>query len=62
MEKERPSAFWRRYTTEKRQGRAYEKTFLQSTVPKTDSVPGGVIAVQTFGDLPDRFHPHFHIL
>jgi hypothetical protein len=38
------------------------KTFLQSTVPETDSVPGGVIAVQTFGDFPDRFHPHLHIL
>ena len=38
------------------------KTFLQSAVPETDSVPGGVIAVQTFGDFPDRFHPHLHIL
>ena len=25
-------------------------------------VPGAVVAIQTFGDFPQRFHPHLHIL
>ena len=37
------------------------KTFLQASCPDNDSIPGVVVAVQTFGDLLS-FHPHCHIL
>jgi hypothetical protein len=26
------------------------------------AVPGAVVAIQTFGEFPDRFHPHLHVL
>ena len=28
----------------------------------TKAVPGAVVAIQTFGDFPQGFHPHLHIL
>ncbi|HPJ66524.1 MAG TPA: transposase [Desulfobacteraceae bacterium] len=37
------------------------KDFFTAVVPEKDSVPGAVIAVQTFGDFLG-FHPHLHIL
>ena len=37
------------------------KEFFTAVVPEKDSVPGAVIAVQTFGDFLG-FHPHLHIL
>jgi hypothetical protein len=33
-----------------------------TSLTEANTVPGGVIAVQTFGDSPDRVHPHLHIL
>jgi len=38
------------------------KAFLQAAVPEPDSCPGAVITTMTFGDFPDRFHPHLHVL
>ena len=38
------------------------KTFLQAAVPEPGAVPAGVVSTQTFGDYPDRFHPHLHVL
>ena len=37
------------------------KVFLQDAVHENDSIPGAVIAVQTFGDFLG-FNPHCHIL
>jgi hypothetical protein len=31
-------------------------------VPEPADFPGAVIAVQTFGDFPEHFHPHCHVL
>lgn len=36
--------------------------FLRTTMRLPDGVPGVVMAVQTFGEYPDRFHPHLHAL
>jgi hypothetical protein len=43
--------------------RAWEalKVYLKSTAPEQDTVPGAVIAIQTFGDFLG-FNPHCHIL
>jgi hypothetical protein len=38
------------------------KTLLQAAVPEPGCCPGGIVATQTFGDLPDRYHPHLHVL
>jgi len=38
------------------------KTFLQAAVPEPQAVPAAVISTQTFGDDPNRFHPHLHVL
>jgi len=38
------------------------KTFLQAAAPEPRAVPAAVISTQTFGDYPDRFHPHLHVL
>jgi len=38
------------------------KTFLQAAVPEPGAVPAAVVSTQTFGDYPDRFHPHLHVL
>jgi hypothetical protein len=37
------------------------KVFFQETVSEGGAVPGGVIAIQTFGDFL-RFNPHCHML
>lgn len=29
---------------------------------KSQIITGAVVAIQTFGDFPQRFHPHLHIL
>ena len=44
--------------------RAWEslKTFLQAAVPEPGAVPAAVVSTQTFGDFPERFHPHLHVL
>jgi len=38
------------------------KAFYTSGVRNSKAVPGAVVAIQTFGDFPVRFHPHLHIL
>jgi len=38
------------------------KTFLQAAVPEPGCCPGGIVATQTFRDLPHRYHPHLHVL
>jgi hypothetical protein len=38
------------------------RSFLRAAVPESAGLPGAVIAVQTFGDFPERFHPHCHVL
>jgi len=38
------------------------KEFYTAGVCDLKAIPGAVIAIQTFGDFPDRFHPHLHIL
>lgn len=37
-------------------------TFCRTGVRGSKAVPGAVVAIQTFGDFPLRFHPHMHIL
>lgn len=43
---------------------AYESLliFLRNTMRLPDGIPGVVMAIQTFGEYPDRFHPHIHAL
>jgi len=43
---------------------AYESLliFLRKTIGLEDGVPGVVMAIQTFGDYADRFHPHLHAI
>jgi hypothetical protein len=31
-------------------------------VPEPEAVPAAVVSTQTFGDYPERFHPHLHVL
>jgi len=31
-------------------------------VPEPEAVPAAVVSTQTFGDSPERFHPHLHVL
>jgi hypothetical protein len=38
------------------------KPLIQTAVPEAESEPGAVVATQSFGDFPERFHPHLHIL
>jgi hypothetical protein len=38
------------------------RSFLKPAVPESTALPGAVIAVQMFGDFPERFHPHCHVL
>ena len=38
------------------------KTFLQAAVPEPEALPAAVVSTQTFGDFPERFHPHLHVL
>ena len=43
---------------------AYESLldFLRISIGLEEDVPGVVMAIQTFGDYVDRFHPHLHAL
>jgi hypothetical protein len=36
--------------------------FLKTTLGLPGGMPGAVMAIHTFGDHPDRFHPHLHAL
>jgi len=38
------------------------KVFYTTHVSDPKAVPGAVVAIQTFGDFPQGFHPHLHIL
>jgi hypothetical protein len=38
------------------------RSFLKAAVHESAGLPGAVIAVQRFGDFPERFHPHCHVL
>ena len=38
------------------------KAFYTTGVGDSKAVPGAVVAIQTFGDFPQGFHPHLHIL
>jgi hypothetical protein len=38
------------------------KAFYTTGVRDSKAVPGAVVAIQTFGDFPQGFHPHLHIL
>ena len=31
-------------------------------MPEPQAVPAAVVSTQTFGDFPERFHPHLHVL
>ncbi len=36
--------------------------FLRNAMGLKDDVPGVVMSIQTFGNYPDRFHPHLHCI
>ena len=36
--------------------------FLREVVGLNDGVPGAVMVIHTFGALPERWHPHLHVL
>ena len=36
--------------------------FLRNLIGVKDGVPGVVMAIHTFGDYPERFHPHIHAI
>jgi len=38
------------------------RPILRAAVPEADPEPGAVVATQSYGDFPERFHPHLHIL
>jgi len=38
------------------------RTAIQAAVPEADPQPGAIVATQSFGEFPERFHPHLHIL
>jgi hypothetical protein len=35
---------------------------LQAAVPEPQATPGAIVATQTFGQWPDRYHPHLHVV
>ncbi len=37
-------------------------TFLRKTVRLKDGIPGVVMAIHTFGECPEKFHPHIHAI
>ncbi len=45
-----------------RQGWETLKLFYQAFAPDAGAMPAAVVAVQTFGSFPDKFHPHLHII
>ena len=38
------------------------RTVIRAAVPEADPEPGAIVATQSFGDFPERFHPDLHIL
>ncbi len=38
------------------------RTIIRAAVPEADPEPGAIVATQSFGDFPERFHPHLHVL
>ena len=36
--------------------------FLQNVIGLQDGVPGVVLSLHTFGDYPEKFHPHVHAI
>ncbi len=36
--------------------------FLQNAIGLPDGVPGVVLSIHTFGDYPEKFHPHIHAI
>lgn len=38
------------------------KLYLQESISLPDAVASAVVATQTFGEFPDSFHPHLHVL
>lgn len=36
--------------------------FIQNTVGIQDGIPGVVLSIHTFGDYPEKFHPHLHAI
>ena len=36
--------------------------FLRKTIGLEDGVVGAITVIHTFGDFPDKFHPHLHII
>jgi len=37
-------------------------TFLRKTVRLKAGIPGVVMAIHTFGEYPEKFHPHIHAI
>ncbi|MBU2515317.1 transposase, partial [bacterium] len=37
-------------------------SFLWKTVRLKDGIPGVVMAIHTFGEYPEKFHPHIHAI
>jgi len=37
------------------------KAFLHTAVPEPTAIPAAVVSTETFGDFPERFHPHLHV-
>ncbi len=38
------------------------RIFLQNAIGLQDGVPGVVLSLHTFGDYPEKFHPHIHAI
>lgn len=36
--------------------------FLQNVIGLQDGVPGVILSIHTFGDYPEKFHPHIHAI
>ena len=36
--------------------------FLQNVIGLQDGIPGVVLSIHTFGDYPEKFHPHIHAI
>ncbi len=67
---EKRYGFWRPYflydrrllAESSRQGWETLKLFYQAFAPEAEAMPAAVVAVQTFGEFPEKFHPHLHII
>jgi hypothetical protein len=42
--------------------RVVEERSKREVVGLEDGVPGMVMAINTFGEYPDKFHPHLHAI